>query len=114
MLLLAPGLAVIVSAAYVKASPQGTAPLKLILTSAHGAVIAALYCGAAIVGLTHHSSAKFGSTFDWLLCVPVILAVTSLILFEGRKSVHVLQVVNLACLGWTAFVGRMTITGQWM
>lgn len=112
--LLAPVLAIGISATYFTASPKTEPLAKRLLVSAHGVVIAALYLGAMSVFWLHRSSDAFAKPFSYLLLVPVLLILTSLFMFRGRKVIHWLLLVSLACLAWTAFVGVMAVTGNWL
>jgi len=112
--LIAPVLAVGISAIYFTASPKTEPLAKKLLVSAHGVVIAALYFGAMSVFWLHRSSDAFAKPFSYLLLVPVLLILTSLFVFRGREGIHWLLLVNLACLAWTAFVGIMAVTGDWL
>lgn len=112
--LLAPVLAVIISVRYFRASPD-TEPLpKKLLVSAHGVVVAVLYFGAMSVMWSHQSSEALGRPFDYLLPIPVLLGLVSLLMFRGGKQIHWLLVVSLGCLLWTAFVGSMAVTGDFL
>lgn len=113
-LLLAPALAIGISAIYFTASPNTEPLAKRLLVSAHGVVIAALYLGAMSVFWLHRSSDAFGKPFSYLLLIPLLLILTSLFMFRGRKLIHWLLLVNLACLAWTAFIGVMAVTGDWL
>jgi hypothetical protein len=49
-----------------------------------------------------------------LLLVPLVLVGVSLVKFRGNRLVHLLQVPNMAALLWSAFVGGMAVTGDWL
>jgi hypothetical protein len=49
-----------------------------------------------------------------LLLVPATLIAASFFLYKGPKSLHWLQLINIACLLWTGFVGGMAVTGDWL
>ena len=112
--LLAPILAIIVSVIYYRTAPTGISRTLRALAAAHGATIALLYMVAMVVFWTEMASPKFGVPFLLSLLVPIVLAIVSLFIFQGRKSIHWLQLVNLPCLAWTAFIGIMAITGDWL
>jgi hypothetical protein len=112
--LLAPILAFSISVIYFLQSPR-TDPLSIrLLVSAHGVSIAALYIGAMLVWWTGHSDARFESVFIFLLVLPLVLIAVSFVFFRGNKSLHLLQALNILCLMWTAFVGGMAVTGDWL
>lgn len=113
-LLLAPALATGISALYFTASPKTEPLAKKLLVSAHGVVIALLYLGAMSVFWLDRSSEAFVKPFSYLLLIPLLLILTSLFMFRGRKLIHWLLLVNLACLAWTAFIGVMAVTGDWL
>lgn len=112
--LIAPALAIGISVLYFRASPKTEPLAKKLLVSAHGVVIAVLYFGAMSVFWLHRSSDALGKPFSYLLLLPLLLILTSLVMFRGRKLIHWLLLVNLACLAWTAFVGVMAVTGDWL
>jgi hypothetical protein len=112
--LLAPALAIGISALYFTASPKTEPLAKKLLVSAHGVVIALLYLGAMSVFWLHRSSDAFAKPFSYVLLIPLLLILTSLFMFRGRKLIHWLLLVNLACLAWTAFIGVMAVTGDWL
>ena len=73
-----------------------------------------LYVGALIFSAIGISKPGYGVPFLATLLVPVALIVLSFFLYEGRKSLHTLQLVNLLCIAWTFFIGSMAITGEWL
>jgi len=113
-MLLAPAFAIGISAVYFTASPKTEPLAKKLLVSAHGVSIAALYLVALSVFWFHRSSDALAKPFNYLLLIPVLLILTALFMFRGRKVIHWLLLVNLACLAWTAFVGVMAVTGDWL
>lgn len=112
--MIAPALAIGISALYFTASPKTELLAKRLLVSAHGVVIALLYFGAMSVFWFHRSNDAFVKPFTYLLLIPLLLILTSLFMFRGRKLIHWLLLVNLACLAWTAFIGVMAVTGDWL
>ncbi len=111
---LAPLLALGISAVYFVTSPTTQIVARKLGASAHGASIAALYVGALFFSALGSSKPSYGIPFMSLLLVPVALIVLSLFLYEGRKVIHALQVVNVLCIAWTFFIGTMAITGNWL
>lgn len=86
-----------------------------ILSSIHGALGTVLYLGAmAVWKITgaHHP----GAVEPFLLCYVAPLASVSYALFRfrGPKTIHLLQVINIAALLWTGLVGAMAIKGTWL
>jgi hypothetical protein len=112
--MLAPILALTISLVYFWSSPSTETMSRRLLSSAHGASVAVLYMAAMAVFWAHKASPKFGTPFLFLLLIPVILVFASFFLYRGPKSVHLLQVLNLACLAWTFFIGSMAVTGNWL
>jgi hypothetical protein len=82
--------------------------------SAHGLTIATLYLGAIAVGQVGASKVKYGAPFAIAFLIPLVLMVYAIITFPGRRSVHWLQLLNLVALFWSAFIGTMAITGDWL
>ena len=112
--LLAPLIAIGVSVVYFLMSPR-TEPLgRRLLASTHGVSIAALYFGALWIGTSGRGSASLESPFLVMAAVPLAPMIAAFFLFRGRKAVHLLQVLNLACLVWTLFVGTMAVTDNWL
>jgi predicted membrane channel-forming protein YqfA (hemolysin III family) len=111
---LAPIVALAISAVYFFASASSASLARRFLVSGHGALIAAIYCGAMGVALLGHSSPQLGDVFGAVLALPFALIVVSLMLYPGRKRIHFLQIPNLLCLGWTAIWGGMAVTGKWL
>ena len=111
---LAPLLAAAISAVYFRASPTDQPLLQRLVASGHGAAIAILYGGALAFSAFGISKQSYGLPFMGLLLVPVFLAGLSFALFRGRKYIHLLQILNLACLAWTLFIGGMAVTGEWL
>ncbi len=95
-------------------SPRAGGIAKRLLVSAHGIAIALLYIVAMIVFWTNGANVRFRDPFFVSLLVPVLLIGACLALYQGNRAVHLLQLVNLACLAWTFFVGGMAITGLWL
>jgi hypothetical protein len=109
-----PVLALLVSVVYFRAVEYGLGVWRRVLLSAHGASIAVLHVSAFTIWLTGVSHIKYGKPFAFALLVPVALMAYALAAFRGKRSVHWLQVLNLVALFWTAFIGSMAITGEWL
>lgn len=111
---LVPLLTLGISAIYFAKSPRDQSLTDRIAASAHGASICLIYLAAWLIALTRESAMRFGIPFLLLLLVPAILITVSFVFFKGPKSLHWLQLVNIACLLWTGFVGGMAVTGDWL
>ena len=111
---LAPILALAISGVYFFTSPATQTLYRRLVASLHGAVIAALYLGALMFNAVGISKPEYGIPFLATLLLPVVLIATSFILYEGKRSLHALQMVNLLCIAWTFFIGGMAITGEWL
>ncbi len=109
-----PLLALLVSLAYFHAADAALSLGRRIAVSAHGGSIAALHLGAFAIALAGWSHPKYGTPFLVALLVPLVLMGYSLFAFRGRNSVHWLQLVNVVALFWAAFIGVMSITGEWL
>lgn len=111
---LAPILGVGVSLVYLFTSPR-TQPLPLrLLASCAGLLIAVIYCAVFGVALFRISSQGFGLPFLFLLVLPLGAIALSFRYYRGSRVIHSLQLVNVAVLIWTAFIGGMAVTGQWL
>ena len=110
----APILALATSAIYFATSPPNQKLSWKLGASAHGASIAALYVAALVVNEIGSPSPSYGTPFTISLLIPCGLILLSLNLYKGRKSVHVLQLINIVCIAWTFFIGSMAITGNWL
>lgn len=106
-----PVVASLVSAAYFLCSKSEAPIFQRIVTSMHGATIALLYLVALVVDATRCSHPQRGFPFTLAIMLSVALIVIALLRYPGRKHLHWLQIPNLVCLVWTAFMGRMMITG---
>jgi hypothetical protein len=111
---LAPLLTLGISAIYFAKSPRDQSLIDRIAASAHGASICLIYLAAWLIALTRASAKRFGIPFALLLLVPVTLIAASFFLYKGPKSLHWLQLINIACLLWTGLVGGMAVTGDWL
>jgi len=112
--LLAPILALVISVAYFWASPKSQSLSSRVLASAHGVAIAGLYVGAMSIFYANAAKPKYAVPFLVLLAFPAVLMLLSFFLYRGPKHVHLLQILNLLCLGWVAFIGGMAVTGDWL
>lgn len=112
--MLAPILALGISAVYFFTSPKTEVLSKRLLASAHGLAITLLYAAAMVVFRTNSANPKFGGPFLLSLMIPLLLIVVSFFVYRGIKAVHWLQLLNLLCLGWTYFIGSMAVTGNWL
>jgi hypothetical protein len=111
---LAPILALLVSAVYFATSPK-LQPLSVrLLASSAGLFISTIYCVAGVIALLRLSRSGFGAPFAVAVTLGLGLIGLSFWLYRGKKLVHLLQLINLACLAWTGFIGGMAITGRWL
>jgi len=108
--LAAPLLAAFVSVVYFIASPGPIC--QRLIASAHGAAIVMLYALAWLFIIAGISRPSLLLPFVVSLLLPAALIAASFLVYKGPKAVHWLQVLNVACLLWTAFTGAMLITGQ--
>ena len=110
----APIIATLVSVLYFVRSGADDSLLRRLATSAHGVTVAALYILAMLVAVTRRYDPAFGTPFAIALLLAVALIIVSFILYRGSGKLHWLQVPNVACVAWTAFMGGMAITGRWL
>jgi F0F1-type ATP synthase assembly protein I len=111
---LAPLLAVAVSVIYFCRSPQTEPIMRRIAASAHGIAIALIYVGALSLNFAHLESQRWSTPFSIILLLPLMLIVLFVLLFRGHPETHWFQLLNLLCLAWTAFIGGMAVTGDWL
>jgi hypothetical protein len=112
----APVVMIGVSVAYFVADVRRPAFRQRLWVSAHGLAGAALYFGAFLVAwaLPLNYRPYLALPYAALLLVPLVLVGVSLVKFRGNRLVHLLQVPNVAALLWSAFVGAMAVTGDWL
>jgi len=109
-----PLLAMAISVVYLWRSPKGQPVPQRLLVSAHGAAIAAIYLCAMYMWWSGLSRANLALPFMFSLMIPLLLILVSFLKFEGPRSMHLLQLANLFCLGATFFIGGMAVTGDWL
>src|SRR5258706_14008318 len=102
------------SVVYYVAPPMDTPLPRSILVPAHGAAMALLYVGAMTVALRGASRPTYGTPFLVFMAIPVLFAILAMRFYQGNRMIHLLQVVNVLCLAWTGFMGRMAVTGKWL
>ena len=110
----APIVAVLISVLYFLQSKADSSMLRRIVTSAHGAAVAALYALAMFIAIQRWEDPALGKPFALALLGIVGLIVISLLLYRGSKKLHWLQILNIASLAWTGFMGGMAVTGKWL
>ena len=107
-----PVIALVISIVYFWTSPRSQ-PLGLrLLASAHGVTICALCLLAIAIAAAGKSNYDLGWPYALAMTVPVLLIVTSLFVYRGRKIVHWLQPLNLLCVFWAFVGGGMLVTGE--
>ena len=104
---------VIASVAYFRTSPSTEPLAQRLAVSAHGIAISVLCLSALLIGGFGHSQQEFGVFFRSFCWVPVFLIAYSFWRFRGKKSIHLLQVVNLIWLFFAVVLGGMAVTGVW-
>jgi hypothetical protein len=103
-----------ISVVYFWRSPKVQPLAQRLLVSAHGAAIAAIYLCAMYIWWSGSSRASLALPFMFSLMIPLLLIVVSFLKFRGLRSIHLLQLANLFCLGATFFIGAMAVTGDWL
>jgi hypothetical protein len=113
MFYLVPLLTAGVSIVYFLSQPRVSAPLTTrLLTSAHGFSIALLYVGLwVLAGTPAPADPRSYLPLFLLLLVPLALMVASLGWYKGRRLIHLLQLVNLACLSVLGFFAFFVFGG---
>jgi 4-hydroxybenzoate polyprenyltransferase len=112
--LLAPILASAISLIYYHAASPTLARSMKLVVSAHGVSMAALYMVAMTIFWTDKAKPMFALPYLCSLLMPAGLIIFSLFKFKGHRVVHWLQLINVACLLWVAFIGIMAVTGDWL
>ena len=112
----APFVMIGVSLVYFFADTRRPALGERLLVSAHGAAGAALYIGAFLVDWLQPGGYRpyLGWPYAVLFLVPLVLIGVAVFKFRGNLFTHALQAPNIAALLWSAFVGGMAITGDWL
>jgi hypothetical protein len=103
-----------VSVAYLLASPPSVPFAQRFAVSVHGAAIALLFIGALLTTSLGHSKQEYGQLYGLLLLVPAASIVYSVWRFTGRKWLHLLQIINLIWLVLAFFIGGMAVTDLWI
>ena len=111
---LAPILGAAVSLVYLFSSPRTQQLSFRLLASCAGFLIAVIYCVAFAVARCGLSNPSFGLPFLLALILPLAAIVLSFRYYRGHKVIHLLQLANVAALLWTALIGGMAITGEWL
>lgn len=104
----------VISAAYFVASARDAPRARRIVTSAHGLVAAIMTLGAIAMYASGNSRPIYGPPFLFLYLIPLGLAGASLFSYPGPKIMHVLQGPNVAAMVWSAFIGGMAASGDWL
>ncbi len=113
-LVAAPLIAVAISVMYFLRSDSNANLLRRVISSAHGVTIAIIYAIAFAITLAGYAEPPKIIPFVVALLVPVALILISLFDYPGNSRIHRWQVLNVACLLWTWFMGSMAITGDWL
>ena len=91
-----------VSLAYYKSSPTTQPVLLRLLASAHG--LAVTFVWALMLYWLQYPGPGL-TAFRCALLLPVVLIIASFFIFQGPRSVHFLQGVNLVSLVYIAVLG---------
>ena len=112
--LVAASVPLLTSLVYFRASPSTESLIQRIAVSLHGVAISALCVGAVLVGMLGAPRPELGDIFRFLLFVPITLVIYSFWRFQGKRSIHLLQGINLLWLALAFFFGGMAVTGVWL
>ena len=112
--LVAASVPLLTSLVYFWASPSTESLIQRIAVSLHGVAISALCVGAVLVGMLGAPRPELGDIFRFLLFVPITLVIYSFWRFQGKRSIHLLQGINLLWLALAFFLGGMAVTGVWL
>ena len=112
--LLAPVVSIAVSVIYFVTADRKLSFRRRVLVSMSGLSIATVYFAAMAVALTGHASRGNNIAFSTAQLALIALIVVSFKLYAGPKWVHSLQVPNILSLMWSAFIGGMAVTGEWL
>lgn len=111
--LVAASVPVITSVAYFLASPATETFVKRISVSMHGVVVSVVCAGAVLVGMLGSPWQETEAIFQFFLLLPLSCIVYSLWVFQGKKTIHLLQLINLSWLAFALFFGGMAVKGVW-
>lgn len=109
-----PLLTPIASVAYFRTSPSSQQLVLRLLASAHGIVITIVFLVGAAFPTIASPSPYYGRPFQLMCFLCVVLMATSFFLYRGRKIIHWFQLLNVAGVVATLFIGGMAITGVWL
>ena len=104
----------VTSLVYFCASPPTESLIQRIAVSLHGVAVSVLCVGAVLVGMVGSPRPELGEAFRFLLVVPLALVAYSLWHFHGKRTIHLLQGINLLWLVFAFFIGGMAVTGVWL
>jgi len=112
--MLTPMLTPVASVANFLASSSAQHLVVRLLASAHGVLIALVFLVGAALPRVASPSPAYGLSYQLMCLLCVVLMAVSFFLFRGRKIVHWFQLLNLAGVVATVFLGGMAITGVWL
>ncbi|OUC16568.1 MAG: hypothetical protein B0A82_00945 [Alkalinema sp. CACIAM 70d] len=111
--LVAASVPVITSVAYFLASPATETFVKRISVSMHRVAVSALCVGAVLIGMLGSPCQEMEAIFQIFLLPTLACIVYSLWVFQGKKTIHLLQSINLLWLTFALFFGGMAVKGVW-
>jgi hypothetical protein len=100
-----------ISVMYFLSDKSGAALLGRVITSAHGAVLAIIFCSAVLINLTGNAGSKFAEIIFLSHSLPLVLIAISLIWYRGPRNVHLVQPFLVLFVLLSAFIGSMTAGG---
>jgi heme/copper-type cytochrome/quinol oxidase subunit 4 len=100
-----------VSGLYFFSSPKNQPMGARLLASVHGLSIALLYIAGLLIAWNGPSVVSC-LIFIVLTAIIVALIIISFFYFQGTKSTHILQVINVLCLIWIIFETALSLSGD--
>jgi len=83
-----------------------------ILVSSHGAAISAVYCVALAIGFSKTYQIRYEEPFEAILIILILATGISMYFFQGKRTVHLLQLMNLTGMYFAYRIGVIAVTGQ--
>ena len=103
-----------VSITYYRLSPAAIPFGQKLLVSAHGAFITGLCVSAVLIGMFGTPSRSCFNLFAVFCLAALSLSIFGVVRFQGRRSVHLAQIINAMWLSAAFLFGGMAVSGVWL
>jgi hypothetical protein len=112
---LPPLLMIGISAAYFGMQRTGAMWPTRVFVSLHGLSATILYFSAMAAWAIVPTYRPWALVpFAVMYLIPLASIVYSFFRFDGPRTLHLLQVINIGCMLLSLLIGAMAITGQWL